>query len=68
MCAPATPPPPPPGDAELTAANVLKAKADALGVLRRAGVDADDAARLAGIEDVQFIPGQPITIKTTEGA
>lgn len=58
----------PPGDEELTAANVLKAKADALGVLRRAGVDADDAARLAGLPDVKFIPGQPITIKTAEEA
>lgn len=48
---------------ELNAANVLKAKADALGVLRRAGVEADAAARLAGLENVTFIPGQPITIK-----
>lgn len=50
------------GDA-LNEANVLKAKADALGVLRRAGVDADVAARIAGLEGVKFIPGQPITIK-----
>lgn len=50
----------------LNEANVLKAKADALGVLRRAGVDAADAARLAGLSDVKFIPGQPITIKSTE--
>ena len=56
----------PPGDDELTAANVLKAKADALGVLRRAGVTADDAARMAGLDGVKFIPGQPITIKTAE--
>jgi len=45
---------------------VLKAKADALGVLRRAGVDATDAARLAGLENVKFIPGQPITIKQAD--
>lgn len=55
-------------DDELNAANVLKAKADALGVLRRAGVEAADAARLAGLEDVKFIPGQPITIKSSEEA
>lgn len=54
------------GEDELNQANVLKAKADALGVLRRAGVDADDAARLAGLDDVQFIPGQPITIKQAD--
>lgn len=55
--------PPPRGEDELTAANVMKAKADALGVLRRAGVDADDAARLARLDVKKFIPGQPITIK-----
>lgn len=48
---------------QLTEANVLKAKADALGVLRRAGVDAKSAATLAGLENVKFIPGNPITIK-----
>lgn len=58
----------PPGEDELNAAKVLGAKAEALGVLRRAGVEADDAARLAGLDGVKFIPGQPITIKTTEGA
>lgn len=47
----------------LEAAQVLKAKADALGVLRRAGVEASNAAALAGLENVKFIPGQPITIK-----
>ncbi|WP_161937465.1 hypothetical protein [Leucobacter sp. G161] len=41
----------------------MKAQADALGVLRRAGVDADDAARRSGLEGLKFIPGQPITIK-----
>lgn len=54
----------PQGGGELEAAQVLKAKADALGVLRRAGVDADSAARLVGLTDVKFIPGQPITIKS----
>ncbi len=32
-------------------------------MLRRAGVEAKDAARLAGLSDVVFIPGQPITIR-----
>lgn len=47
-------------------AEVLSIKATALGTLRRAGVDADAAARLAGLEGVTFIPGQPITIKAPE--
>lgn len=47
-------------------AQVLKAKADALGVLRRAGVEASNAASLAGLENVKFIPGQPITIKQAD--
>lgn len=51
---------------ELNQAQVLKAKADALGVLRRAGVEADDAARLSGLENVKFIKGQPIAIKSEE--
>lgn len=51
---------------QLSEANVLKAKADALGVLRRAGVDADAAAAIAGLENVKFIPGNPITIKAPE--
>lgn len=50
----------------LDEANILKAKADALGVLRRAGVEAESAARLAGLDGVEFIPGSPITIKAPE--
>ena len=46
-------------------AQVIKAQADALGVLRRAGVDADDAATRVGLDGIEFIPGNPITIKTT---
>lgn len=55
-----------PAEDELNQANVMKAKADALGVFRRAGVDADNAARLVGLSDVKFIPGQPITIKSSD--
>lgn len=47
-------------------AEVLGLKANALGTLRRAGVDADAAAHLVGLEGVKFIPGQPITIKAPE--
>ena len=54
------------GEAELNQANVVKAKAEALGVLRRAGVDADNAAQLVGLEGVTFIPGQHITIRAPE--
>ena len=45
---------------------MLKAKADALGVLRRAGVDANDAASRVGLDGIKFIPGNPITIKTVD--
>lgn len=52
--------------AELQAAQVLKAKADALGVLRRAGVERNAAALAAGLTDLTFIEGEPITIKTKD--
>lgn len=51
---------------DLETAQVVKAQADALGVLRRAGVEASNAAQLAGMENVKFIPGQPITIKQSD--
>lgn len=51
---------------ELGQAQVLKVKADAVGVLRRAGVDANDAAERAGLPGLKFIPGQPITIKQAD--
>jgi hypothetical protein len=55
-------------DAAKAEAEVLGLKATALGTLRRAGVDADTAAQLVGLENVKFIPGQPITIKAPEDA
>lgn len=55
-----------PAEDALDDANVLKAKAEALGILRRAGVEGDNAAKLAGLDGVKFIPGQPITIKTND--
>lgn len=58
----------PEAEAAKSEAEVLGLKATALGTLRRAGVDADAAARLAGLEGVTFIPGQPITIKAPEDA
>lgn len=51
-----------PGDA-LKDAQTLKAQADALGALIRAGVKSEDAARLAGVTDVEFLPGMPVTIR-----
>jgi len=48
---------------ELKNAQILKARADALGVLRRAGVDAGDAAERSGLVGVKFMPGSPITIR-----
>lgn len=52
-----------PVDEQLKQAQVLKAQADALGTLRRAGVDAIDAAEKAGLTGVKFIKGNPITIR-----
>lgn len=52
-----------PVEEQLKQAQVLKAQADALGVLRRAGVDAASAAQKAGLDGVTFIPGNPITIR-----
>ena len=44
----------------------LKQRADALGVLIRAGVQADDAARRAGLEGVEFVPGlAPTSLRDT---
>lgn len=51
---------------DLETAQIVKAQADALGVLRRAGVDAEDAATRSGLAGVKFIPGQPITIKQAD--
>lgn len=54
-------------DIELKQAQIAKAKADALGVYRRAGVEEQNAAKLAGIDDsVSFIPVDPITIRRNE--
>lgn len=53
-------------DEALKEAQVQRAKGDALGSYRRAGVKAESAARLVGIEDVEFIPGDPITIRQPE--
>lgn len=50
-------------DDQLKQAQVLKAQADALGTLRRAGVTAEDAASKVGLAGVNFIPGNPITIR-----
>lgn len=55
-------------EAQKSQAEVLSLKATALGTLRRAGVDADSAARLVGLEGVQFIPGNPITIREEASA
>ena len=48
----------------MESATVIKAKADALGSLIRAGVTSEDAARLVGVEGVDFIDGVPITLRT----
>lgn len=52
------------GDERAGSADEVKLQADALGTLRRAGVDATDAAARVGLDGLKFIPGDPITIKT----
>lgn len=47
----------------LEAAQVLKVKADGLGILRRAGVTAESAAQQVGLPDLKFEKGRPITMK-----
>lgn len=47
-------------------AAVLRAKADSLGLLRRAGVTAESAAEIVGLSGVEFIPGNPVTIRSEE--
>ena len=51
------------GEDALKQAQVLKARADAMGILIRSGVESSVAAELAGIEGARFMPGMPITIR-----
>lgn len=44
----------------------LKARADAMGVLIRSGVEATDAARQAGLTGVRFTGERPVTLRPTE--
>lgn len=44
----------------------LKQRADALGSLIRAGVTPENAAQIAGLPQVKFIGGRPITLKYDE--
>lgn len=55
--------PPVEGVTELERMQVLKVQADALGVLRRGGVTAESAAKLTGLEGVEFEAGRPITLR-----
>lgn len=48
---------------ELKNAQILKTKLDAIGVARRAGVNAASAADLVGLQGIKFDPGTPITLK-----
>jgi hypothetical protein len=51
------------GDAEIAAANIQKAKADALGVFIRAGVDPADAARRLGMDGIEFTGAVPVSLR-----
>lgn len=50
----------------LAEAQVLKSRADAMGVLIRSGVEPSVAAEIAGVEGAKFIPGMPVTIRQQE--
>lgn len=45
----------------------LKARADAMGVLIRSGVEAKSAAAQAGLEGVEFTGGIPVSLRMPEG-
>ena len=47
-------------------AKILKAKADAMGVMIRSGVKAETAAEIAGISGAEFLPGKPVTWKSED--
>lgn len=49
--------------AAIEEADVMKAKADALGVLVRAGVDPADAARRVGLEGITFTGAIPVALR-----
>lgn len=60
-----------PGDGEVSMledAQELRQRADTLGLLRRAGVKAEDAAERAGLSGITFIEGDPITIRSRDGS
>lgn len=54
-------------DQEKVRAEGIRAKADALGLLRRAGVTGESAAALLALQGLTFIEGDPITIRKDEG-
>ncbi|WP_158307489.1 hypothetical protein [Corynebacterium variabile] len=41
----------------------MKKRADAMGTMIRAGVDAQSAAEIAGVHGARFTGGKPITLK-----
>jgi len=47
-------------------AEVRRLNADTLGLLRRAGVTAESAAATVGLDGLEFIEGDPVTIKVAE--
>lgn len=50
-------------DAELKRMQILRTQMDAIGIARRAGVNADVAAATVGLPGLKFDPGTPITLK-----
>ncbi|MGC3954625.1 MAG: hypothetical protein QM804_10285 [Propionicimonas sp.] len=57
------------GAAGVSEADEIKRKADAMGVLIRAGVDPDDAASRVGLAGVSFRPGlMPASLVARDGA
>lgn len=44
----------------------LKARADAMGILIRAGVKAESAAEIAGVDGAEFWDGRPVTLRYSD--
>lgn len=53
----------PDDEATVDSPDDMKKRADAMAVMIRAGVESSEAARLAGIDNVKFTGGRPITLK-----
>lgn len=51
---------------DLKRAQIDKLRSEQVGILRRAGAEADEAAQRSGFDGLKFIKGEPITIRQSE--